>query len=115
MEGDASGFEELATLITSGLGRVELSNEGDPAPYARWLSGIEVTEVAASRVRIGYSDDRTAIVVGCPAQWRETFAWNVAGCMARAESGWHRHEEWFPDHLYLDDGAVPLVISRLDS
>jgi hypothetical protein len=112
--GDGAGLEELAALITMGHGRVVLAREGNPAPYARWLSAIEVTATDDPRVSIGYSDDRSEIVISCPTKWRKTLAWNVAGCMAQASSGSHRHEEWFPDHLYLEDDAVPLVIGRLN-
>jgi len=113
IEGDRSGFARLGALIIEGHGRLDLDQVGDPSPYARWLTGIVVRRGDAESVTVGYSDDRLDLTIGCPEPHVEAVAWNIAGCMLDAAVGYHRHEEAYPEHFYLDERAVPLVVERI--
>jgi hypothetical protein len=113
IEGDQVGFEELEALILAGSGTIALSRDGDLGSYSRWLNAIRVTTSPDDRVHIAYTADDNELNIGCPPATLETLAWNLAGFMADESPGSHRHEEFYPDHFYLDQASVPLVVMRL--
>jgi hypothetical protein len=113
IEGDRPGFEALARLLRVGSGRVALTQRGDPWPYAQWLSAIVVAHTASEHVHIGFSSDWSELVVTYPAELSDTLAWNFGEYMANSAPNSHLHEEFFPDHPYLDASAEPLVLERL--
>ena len=61
--------------------------------------------------RVRYSIEGDELVIAYPAAEADTLAWNLAEFMLNGdEVGSHRHEEFYPGHLYLDPSSEPLVL-----
>jgi hypothetical protein len=73
-------------------------------PYLGWLTQIEFRPSATERVCIALAADVLVITGYSPA-----LAQNIEFGADQGASG-HSHIEYWPDHFFLDEASVPLVV-----
>ncbi|MFJ9756480.1 hypothetical protein [Streptomyces sp. NPDC101149] len=74
------------------------------------MTGIEARKTSGPGVRIDLDASRRVLVItGDPAA-RAVLADNLQA-MATAEDGGHLHIDYFPEHPYLAEGSVPIVVN----
>lgn len=110
LSGSAEELMALAAAVTAGQGLVRAA----AGTATGSLAGVEVRAGAGPGAGPGvriHVDDRHALLVisGDPAA-RAILAANLRG-MAESEDGGHLHVDHFPDHPYLAEGSVPLVVN----
>lgn len=117
LSGSAEELMALAAAVTAGQGlvRADESTGGTTEEAATGsLAGVEVRAGAGPDTGPGvriHVDARHALLVisGDPAA-RAILAANLRG-MAESDDGGHLHVDHFPDHPYLAEGSVPLVVN----
>jgi hypothetical protein len=72
--------------------------------------GIEVRTAPGPGLRIELDASRQVLVISGDRGTRAILAENVQA-MAAAEDGGHLHIDYFPEHPYLAEGSVPMVIN----
>ncbi|MCG6498278.1 hypothetical protein [Kitasatospora sp. A2-31] len=80
------------------------------APNRNALMGIEVRATPGPGVLLHHDPERHLLVIGGDAAARAVLAENLRG-MAAAGAGGHLHVEYHPDHFYLAEGSLPLVVN----
>ncbi|MFJ9871056.1 hypothetical protein [Streptomyces sp. NPDC101165] len=96
----------LASAVTEGDGFI-----GSTSPLAgETLAGIEVRKTAGPGVRIELDASRQVLVISGDFGARAILADNLQA-MATAETGGHLHIDYFPEHPYLVEGSVPIVVN----
>ncbi|MER5552251.1 hypothetical protein ABT001_11290 [Streptomyces sp. NPDC002793] len=101
--------EELAALahaVAEGGGFVGCA----PSPDGGTLVGIETRKTSGTGARIALDAPRQVLVISGDPGARAILADNLRA-MAAAEDGGHLHIDYFPDHPYLVEGSVPIVVS----
>jgi hypothetical protein len=111
LEGDEAGFTLVRCVVLAGAGSIELSTAGDPSPYPRFLRHLVVEELAHGPVQFALAADGEELIVRCPPEFQEVFASNLD--LSEAESGYHHHYEYFPDHHHLAADSIPVVVERI--
>ena len=101
--------EELAALslaVGEGDGFIGATSplDGDT------LAGIEVKKASGPGVLIELDATRQVLVISGDPGARAILAANLQ-TMATAEEGGHLHIDYFPDHAYLVEGSVPVVVN----
>lgn len=80
-----------------------------PDPYERWLGSIVVRPRPTFLVEIGV--DNGALVAAGGQDALALLADNIAAfANSHGPLGQHQHIEYFPDHYYLREGSLPLVV-----
>ncbi|MEY9968796.1 hypothetical protein ABIA33_006883 [Streptacidiphilus sp. MAP12-16] len=74
------------------------------------LAGIEVRRALGSGVCIDVDTQRQTLVINGDADARAVLAENLHA-MATSEDGGHLHIDYFPEHPYLVEGSLPLVVN----
>lgn len=101
--------EELAALaraVAEGDGFVGSS----PPLDGGTLAGVEVRKASGPGVRVELDASRQVLVISGDPGARATLAANLEG-MATAEDGGHLHIDYFPEHPYLVEGSLPIVVN----
>jgi len=111
IEGDRAGYVALASLIRA-TGRLTLDHAVDAAAYPRSLLSIVVVEKSSDGVEITSSSDGTELRIARPRAVVDTLAHSLGDYPAGMEPGTHLHEEFYFEHPYLAESAVPLVLER---
>ncbi|MEE1671279.1 hypothetical protein RCR19_38180 [Streptomyces sp. WAC07094] len=96
----------LANAVTEGEGFI-----GSASPLAgEALAGIEVRNTSGPGVRIEFDTSRQVLVISGDFGARAILAENLQA-MTTAEDGGHLHIDYFPEHPYLVEGSVPIVVN----
>ncbi|MFI7362994.1 hypothetical protein ACIBO4_12760 [Streptomyces sp. NPDC050149] len=74
------------------------------------LVGIEARMATGTGVRIELDASRQVLVISGDPEARAILADNLKA-MAASEDGGHLHIDYFPEHAYLVEGSVPIVVS----
>lgn len=98
----------LASAVAEGAGFINAASAS--SPDGNTLAGIEVRKALGSGVRIDLDAQRQTLVISGDADARAVLAENLHA-MATAEDGGHLHIEYFPEHPYLVEGSLPLVVN----
>ncbi|MEE1830220.1 Imm32 family immunity protein [Streptomyces sp. SP17KL33] len=98
----------LASAVAEGDGFI--SSASASALDCNTLAGIEVRKAPGSGVRISLDVQRQALVISGDPVARAVLAENLHA-MATAEDGGHLHIDYFPEHPYLVEGSLPLVVN----
>ncbi|MEV0649685.1 hypothetical protein AB0I28_30955 [Phytomonospora sp. NPDC050363] len=104
----ATGAElaALAEAVAEGAGFIDAVSSRDDGA----LAGVEVGATAGPGVRIDLDARRRVLMISGDAEARAVLADNLHG-MAVAEDGGHLHVDYFPDHPYLVEGSLPLIVN----
>jgi hypothetical protein len=111
LRGTAAELADLADLLISGFGSVDLDHVADPSPYSRSLSRINVVRASGPVAMTCATGSGELDIRGGHAQL-DLLAANVQGFA----DGWdgdatsHVHIDYFPGHDYLDESSEPVVI-----
>lgn len=100
----------LANAVAEGAGFISAAPAPESAFDGVTLVGIEVVKALGSGVRIDVDLPRRTVVISGDTEARAVLAENLRA-MATAEDGGHLHIDYFPEHPYLLDGSVPLVVN----
>ncbi|GAB2725934.1 Imm32 family immunity protein [Kitasatospora kifunensis] len=98
----------LASAVAEGAGFISAASV--PPSDGNALAGIEVRKTLGSGVRIDLDAQRQTLVISGDADARAVLADNLHA-MATAEDGGHLHIDYFPEHPYLVEGSLPLVVN----
>ncbi|MGW3659155.1 Imm32 family immunity protein [Streptomyces sp. NPDC005151] len=104
-----ASVEELAGLanaVAEGDGFIGSTSplDGDT------LAGAEVKKASGPRVRIELDASRQVLVISGDPGARAILAANLQS-MATAEDGGHLPIDYFPEHPYLVEGSLPIVVN----
>ncbi|MFB7620552.1 hypothetical protein [Kitasatospora sp. NPDC056181] len=102
----AEELTRLASAVADGEGLLNSTS----SPGSNALAGIEVREAPGPGVRIRLDAPRQILVISGDPVARAILADNLHG-MAIAEDGGHLHIDYFPEHPYLAEGSLPLVVN----
>ena len=98
----------LASAVAEGDGFIGSASAS--ALDGNTLAGIEVRKAPDSGVRIGLDAQLKTLVISGDPVARAVLAENLHA-MAAAEDGGHLHIDYFPEHPYLVEGSLPLVVN----
>ncbi|MFE5797105.1 hypothetical protein ACFQ8C_31635 [Streptomyces sp. NPDC056503] len=101
--------EELASLASAVAGGDGFIGSTSPLD-GDTLAGIEVRMTSGPGVRIALDASRQVLVISGDHKAREILADNLHA-MATAEDGGHLHIDCFPEHPYLVEGSLPMVVN----
>jgi hypothetical protein len=98
----------LASAVADGAGFISAAFA---SPHDdNTLAGIEVGKALGSGVRIELDTQRQTLTISGDAAARAVLAENLHD-VATAQDGGHLHIDYFPEHPYLVEGSVPLVVN----
>ncbi|MFE3902820.1 hypothetical protein ACFXPY_21525 [Streptomyces sp. NPDC059153] len=102
----AEELADLAYAVAEGDGFIGSASslDGDT------LVGIEARKASGAGVRIELDALRQVLVISGDPGARAILADNLKA-MATAEDGGHLHIDYFPEHPYLVEGSVPIVVN----
>ncbi|WP_327242083.1 Imm32 family immunity protein [Streptomyces sp. NBC_01320] len=102
----AEELADLAYAVAEGDGFIGSTSslDGDT------LAGIEARKASGTGVRIELDASRQVLVISGDPGARAILADNLKP-MATAEGGGHLHIDYFPEHPYLVEGSVPIVVN----
>lgn len=112
--GTVDALEEWASALTWDDVEISTSLGDDPSPYSLYLVGICVRSTAHGLVKMSVDADRQALVFAGSRQSMNVLAENIRGLCREGVLGEHLHIEYFPDHLYLEESRISLVVAPLD-
>ncbi|RCH64522.1 hypothetical protein DT019_32545 [Streptomyces sp. SDr-06] len=109
--GITASAEELASLaraVAEGAGFI-----GSTSPLdSDALAGIDVRRAVGPGIKIGLDASRQVLVISGDPGARAIFAADLQG-MATAEDGGHLQIGYFPEHPYLVEESLPIVVDSL--
>ncbi|GGU61318.1 Imm32 family immunity protein [Lentzea flava] len=110
LRGTAAELTDLARLLVSGHGSVDLGRVDDPAPYGRCLSRLNVVQASGPIAVVCAAGSDELTIRGGSAQLT-LLAANVRGFANDGDATSHLHIDHFPGHDYLDESSEPLVVA----
>ncbi|WP_329382405.1 Imm32 family immunity protein [Streptomyces sp. NBC_01716] len=102
----AKELSSLAGAVAEGTGFIGSTSP----PDSDALAGIDVRRASGPGVQIELDASRQVLVISGDLEARAILAANLQG-MATAEEGGHLHIDYFPEHPYLVEGSVPIVVN----
>jgi hypothetical protein len=114
ISGTVAALEEWAAALTRDGVEITTGTGDDPAPYAAYLTAIRVRSTADGLVEVSVDEQRQALTVEGSGESMSVLADNIRGLCREGVPGEHMHIEYFPDHFYLAESPVSLVIARVD-
>ena len=109
-EVDLSASAEELNRLTSAVGAGEALLSSTSAPGSDNLAGVEVRKGSGPGVRIHLNALRHVLVISGDRAARAALADNLRAMAAAGDSG-HLHIDYFPDHPYLVEGSLSLVVN----
>jgi hypothetical protein len=107
---DRTGLGDLAALVASGDGAMAGEDTSDLA-QAIPLTRLRVRTREGEAVMISAdTGGRTLTVTGAPGHLGVLA--EILGESAAADDGGHIHIEHYPDHPYLGEGSLPLIVNN---
>ncbi|WP_326709819.1 hypothetical protein OG758_11030 [Streptomyces sp. NBC_01474] len=98
----------LASAVAEGAGFISAASAS--SHDSNTLAGIKVGKALGSGLRIDLDAQRQTLVISGDADARAILAENLHA-MATAEDGSHLHIDYYPEHPYLVEGSLPLVVN----
>jgi hypothetical protein len=101
--------EELAGLacaVAEGDGFIKSAAPAD----SDTLAGIEVRKATGPGVRVDVDASRQVLVISGDSSARAILADNLQVMAVAGEDG-HLHIDYFPEHPYLVEGSMPIVVN----
>ena len=114
VSGTVETLGEWANALTRGDVEISTSTGGDPSPYSHYLAGICVRWTAPGLVQMSVDTERQALSFTGSGQSMKVLAENIRGLCREGVPGEHLHIEYFPDHFYLAESQISLVVARAD-
>jgi hypothetical protein len=112
IEGSGEALAVLGNCLAEDASELSTLAEFDPSPYDAVLTTIRVRARPAGRVTFAVESDSRTLRISGAREFLDVLADNVLGFAREAHArGDHIHIEFFPDHYYLDDCPIALVIS----
>ena len=102
----AEELSRLAGAVADGEGLLSST----ASPGSNDLVGVEVKKTSGPGVLVRLDSERQILVISGDSAGRAVLADNLLS-MASAEDGGHLHVDYFPEHFYLAEGSLPLVVS----
>jgi hypothetical protein len=102
----AEELDRLASAVSDGEGLFISTS----APGSDSLAGIAIREGSGPGVRIYLDAPEHVLVISGDEAARAALADNLRA-MAAAEDGGHLHIDYFPNHPYLVEGSMSLVVN----
>ncbi|MFF7600069.1 Imm32 family immunity protein [Streptomyces mirabilis] len=109
-EVDLSASAEELTWLASAVARGEGVLSSTSSPGSDALAGVEVLKSSGPGVLIRRDAERQILVISGDSAGRAVLAENLRA-LATDEDGGHLHIDYFPGHLYLAEGSLPLVVN----
>ncbi|MGI5453241.1 Imm32 family immunity protein [Streptomyces sp. CA-249302] len=109
-EVDLTASAEQLNRLASAVGDGEGLLGPTSAPGGDHLAGVEVETSSGPGVRIRLDAPRHVLVISGDPVARAALADDLRA-MAAAEDGGHLHIDYFPDHPYLMEGTLSLVVN----
>ncbi|MBS2548660.1 hypothetical protein KGQ19_17465 [Catenulispora sp. NL8] len=106
LKASAEELIALAGAVAQGTGYVVST----PARDSGGLVGIQVVQSSGPGVRLDLDIRRKVLVISGDQASRKILAENLHD-LAAVEDGYHLHIDYFPDHAYLAEGSMSLVVS----
>ncbi|MFJ8620620.1 hypothetical protein ACIRD4_33025 [Streptomyces clavifer] len=96
----------LASAVAEGDGFIGSTSplDGDT------VAGVEVRKASGPGIRIKLDASRQVLVISGDPGARAILAANLQS-MATGEGGGHLHIDYFPEHPYLVEGSLPIVVN----
>ncbi|MET9697495.1 hypothetical protein ABZY31_11275 [Streptomyces sp. NPDC006529] len=104
--GSAEELTSLADAVAAGQGLLDCAS----APGRNTLAGVEVRPGPGPGVLVQHDAERRILVISGDAEAREALAGELRD-MALAEDGGHLHIELYPEHDYVAEGSLSLVVN----
>lgn len=114
VSGTVDALEEWANALTRDDVEISTSPGDGPSPYSRYLAGIRVRSTAHGLVKMSVDAERQALSFTGSGQSMKVLSENIRGLCREGVSGEHLHIEHFPDHFYLAESRISLVVARTD-
>ncbi|CAM3243266.1 hypothetical protein STSO111631_09405 [Stackebrandtia soli] len=111
LDGTVGSFVALGQLLRRGSGDMDLATADDPYPYVGSLSRITVRQ-SNRKIVMRVVDGKDFEVCGNMDSLRQ-LARNIENFAASAYGKDHLHVDYHPDHWYLEEESVSLVV-RVD-
>ncbi|AZP22149.1 hypothetical protein ACIGMX_03505 [Streptomyces aquilus] len=104
----AAELHRLARAVAEGAGVLWTTTgpDGDDGT----LAGVEIRDTPGPGVRVTVDPARRVLLIDGDGDARALLAANLRN-MADADDGGHLHVDHFPDHPYLAEGSLPLVVN----
>ncbi|MEE1788274.1 hypothetical protein PUR71_36065 [Streptomyces sp. SP17BM10] len=109
VSGSAEDLNRLARLVAGGEGAIDLLSSA-PVAGRRRLAGVEVRDTPGPGVLVHLDASRRVLMISGDAPARAVLAENLRET-AGLDDGGHLHIEYFPDHYYLAEGSLALVVN----
>jgi hypothetical protein len=109
LSADQAELTELAALVASGNGTMTSQDTSGDVPGDTALTRIHV-RVADSEVMIAADTDTRSLTITGNLRTLHILASNLTE-MAQADDGGHLHIEHYPDHPYITEDSLPLVVN----
>ncbi|MFI9832282.1 hypothetical protein ACIHIX_31885 [Streptomyces sp. NPDC051913] len=106
LSASAAELHRLARAVAEGEGLLWTT----AGPDGDALAGVEISDAPGPGVRIGLDPARRVLLIAGDGDARALLSANLHD-MADAEDGGHLHVDHFPDHPYLAEGSLPLVVN----
>ena len=107
IEGDAGELQELARALAAGRGGVAVAAT-EPAGTPG-LKAIVVTTAQGEAVTVRVDDELCCLRIDGDRERLGILAENLTA-VALSDDGGHLHVDHYPDHPYLADGSLSLVV-----
>ena len=114
--GDVNGLKRLAdTLVDIGKlpAVIVLNRERNPSPYDGLLKEISIALKPNTLVYVGQEEER--MVISGSQEYLSLLADDIRFLMENSTSSnsefYHIHIEYYPEHFYLEQESIPLVVS----
>lgn len=114
VSGTVAALETWADALTRDDAEITTGPGADPAPYARHLAGIRTRSTASGPVELSVDEDRRMLTLTGSGESMAVLAENIRGLCREGVPGEHLHIEYFPDHFYLAESRISLVVARVD-
>jgi hypothetical protein len=112
--GHVRDLEEFVGVLVLGSGSLATSSEGDPSPYREFLSCIAVRSVLEGRIVLSVDEDEGVLKIAGSLKFLYILAENICELCRESVLGEHLHVDYFPEHFYLAESQVSLVIHLSD-
>jgi hypothetical protein len=108
---DQAGISRLADLVASGTGTMVADDALGGFPDQLSLTQVHIRITDGRAVVIGADAGDRSMSISGDLAYLSVLADNLRQ-MAAADDGGHLHIDYHPDHSYLAESSLPLVVSR---
>jgi hypothetical protein len=110
LEATADELTSLYRALGTTSAELPASDDGNPEDGDCLLSGIEISRVPGSLLRMSVDWDRRVLRIAGGDRETRSFAANVLDIAQETPVGSRQHFDYFRDHFYLDPETASLVV-----